>query len=195
MYAAIGQPRIAEFLISSGVSVHAVDGEGCIALHYAAVSGQCDSLGVLIAAGADVLHCDRTGGTALHAALRCSRLAAVKVLLEHGADTVVNAVQCKKWSDYCQVTALMMCDDTAILKLLLTAGADVRAVTSNGDTCLHIAACHGCSAPVVCLLIKAGADMSAVNNRGETAAVVAHDSGNTLIEQLLIRAAQQALVI
>jgi hypothetical protein len=43
----------------------------------------------------------------------------------------------------------------------------------------------------VCLLIKAGADLRAVNNVGKTAAQAAHDKGNTLIEQLLIRAAQQ----
>jgi ankyrin repeat protein len=68
----------------------------------------------------------------------------------------------------------------------------VHATTSSGDTCLHIAAEYKYSAPVVCLLIKAGADMHAVNSDGKTAAEVAHDSGNTLIEQLLIRAAQQA---
>jgi ankyrin repeat protein len=86
----------------------------------------------------------------------------------------------------------MLCEDTAILKLLLAAGADVHAVTSSGYTCLHIAAKYSYTAPVVCLLIKAGADMHALNSDGKTAAELAHDAGNTLIEQLLIRAAQQA---
>jgi uncharacterized protein len=80
--------------------------------------------------------------------------------------------------------------DVGILKLLLTAGADVQAVTSRGNTCLHVAAQHGYSAPVVCLLIKAGADLHAVNREGKTAAQVAHYAGHTLIEQLLNRAAQ-----
>jgi ankyrin repeat protein len=65
-------------------------------------------------------------------------------------------------------------------------------VTSSGDTSLHIAARHNYSAPVVCLLIKAGADMHAVNSKGRTAAEVARVHGNKLLEQLLIRAAQQA---
>jgi ankyrin repeat protein len=86
----------------------------------------------------------------------------------------------------------MLCRDTTILKLLLSAGADVHAVTSRGDTCLHVAARHNYSAPVVCLLIKAGADMHAVNKVGKTAAAVAHGACNTLLEQLLITAAQQA---
>jgi hypothetical protein len=40
-------------------------------------------------------------------------------------------------------------------------------------------------------LIKAGADLHAVNSEGKTAAQLAHDKGNTLVEQILIRAAQQ----
>jgi ankyrin repeat protein len=77
------------------------------------------------------------------------------------------------------------------LKLLLAADADVHAVTRRGDTCLHIAAHHSYPVPVLCMLIKAGADLHAVNRKGKTAAEVAHDSSNTLLEQLLIRAAQQ----
>jgi ankyrin repeat protein len=87
----------------------------------------------------------------------------------------------------------MYCKDPAVLKLLLTAGADVQAVTSRGNTCLHVAARHGYSAPVVCLLIKAGADLHAANGAGSTAAQVAHAAGHTLIEQLLNRAAQGKL--
>jgi uncharacterized protein len=192
MYAAISQPRTAEFLINNGISVHALDHNGSSALHYAAISGQLDSLKVLIAAGADVLQSDATGSTALHAAVRYGHSVAVKLLLEHDADAVLSTMQCKRWSNCCHVSALMMCNDTAILKLLLAAGADVHAVTCCGHTCLHIATSHSNSAPVVCLLIKAGADMHAVNKRGKTAAEVARHNGNTLIEQLLIRAAQQA---
>jgi uncharacterized protein len=146
---------------------------------------------VLIAAGADVLCSSDAGATALHTAIAHKHPPVVKLLLEHGADAVLNTVQCKMWTNCNPMSALMLCNDSAILKLLLTAGADVHAVTSDGDTCLHIAARHNYSAPVVCLLIKAGADMDAVNNRGKTAAAVAHGASNTLIEQLLIRAAQQ----
>jgi ankyrin repeat protein len=103
----------------------------------------------------------------------------------------MNTMQCKQRNDCDPMSALMVCKDTATLQLLLTAGADVHAVTSSGDTCLHIAARHSYLVPVLCMLIKAGADLHAMNRIGKTAAEVAHDSGNTLIEQLLIRAAQQ----
>jgi ankyrin repeat protein len=84
----------------------------------------------------------------------------------------------------------MYCNNAATLKLLLTAGADVQAVTSRGNTCLHVAAGRGYSAPVVYILIKAGADLHAVNGVRKTAAQVAHDAGHALIEQLLNRAAK-----
>jgi ankyrin repeat protein len=105
---------------------------------------------------------------------------------------VVNTMQCKLCTCCDAISALMFCKDTAVSKLLLTAGADVHAVTSSGDTCLHIAARHNYPAPLLCLLIKAGVDIYAMNNAGQTAAKPAHANGNTLLEQLLNRAAQQA---
>jgi uncharacterized protein len=157
-----------------------------------ACSGQRDRVELLLDAGADVLRFDASGGTALHMAVRFAHADTVKLLLEHGADAVLDRMQCHACTCCGPVSALMMCKNTDILKLLLTAGADVHAVTSSGDTCLHIAARQNYSAPVICLLVKAGADMHAINSAGMTAADVAHYYGNTLIEQLLIRAAQQA---
>jgi ankyrin repeat protein len=86
----------------------------------------------------------------------------------------------------------MAADKPAVVKLLLAAGADVHSTALNGDTCLHAAAARGLCAPVLCLLIKAGADLHAVNSAGKTSAVVAHDAGHTLVEQLLNRAAQDS---
>jgi ankyrin repeat protein len=181
-----------DLLLAHGADVDSFNRNGTTALHLAARNGHLDRTEVLIAASADVFRYDVLGATALHSAIDSNHVTVVKLLLEHGADAVINTLQCMRWNDRAGVSAVMMCNDTAVLKLLLTAGADVHAVTSSGDTCLHIAARHGYSAPVLCLLINAGADLHAVNNRGKTAAEVAHDSGYTLIEQLLNRAAQQA---
>jgi uncharacterized protein len=178
-------------LLARGADVSARSRGDTTPLHVAANSGQLDRVELLLAAGADVLQCDDTGCTALHTAIYYSHLTLVKLLLEHGADAVLNSMQCSVCERCDQLSAVMMCNDSAILKLLLTAGGDVHAVTSSGDACLHGAARHNYSAPVVCLLIKAGADMHAVNSAGKTAAQLAHDAGNTLLEQLLIRAAQQ----
>jgi ankyrin repeat protein len=181
---------IIKLLLQHGADANAINNGGIVPLHFAAKCGSLANTGVLVAAGADVAHSDVSGSTALHIAVRNGCAAVVKLLLELGADTVLNTMQCKQWTDS-TVSAVMLCTDSAILQLLLAAGADVHAVTSSGDACLHIAARHNYSVPVICLLIKAGADMHAVNSDGKTAADVARVHGNTLIEQLLIRAAQK----
>eukprot|EP00953_Heterococcus_sp_UTEX-ZZ885_P041914 21348-Heterococcus_DN1.PRE.1 len=81
----------------------------------------------------------------------------------------------------------------ATVKVLLAAGADVHVTTSTRDTCLHVAARHSLPVPVVCLLITAGVGLHAVNNHGKTAAQLAYDTGNTLTEQLLIKAVGAAV--
>jgi ankyrin repeat protein len=122
--------------------------------------------------------------------------AVAQLLLEHGAAAGMNTVarvRCSESYNCCcfGLTALMLCTSVATVKMLLAAGADVHVTTDAGDTCMHLAVRHSLPVPVVCLLIKAGVDLQAVNNQGKTAAQVAHDTGNTQIEQLLIRAAQQ----
>jgi uncharacterized protein len=148
---------------------------------------------VLIAAGADVTRTDAFGSTCLHFAVQHSLAELVAQALEHGAAAVVSTMQCTLCECCGPASALMHCKDAAVMKLLLAAGGDVSAVTSKGDTCLHVAARHGYAAPVVCLLIKAGADLQALNAQGKTAAQVAQDCQRTLLALLLTRAAAQAV--
>eukprot|EP00953_Heterococcus_sp_UTEX-ZZ885_P032631 17024-Heterococcus_DN1.PRE.5 len=99
---------------------------------------------LLLAHGADVnlsnkagefaLHRAARGCTALHEAICYKHLPVVKLPLENGADAVLNSMQCENLDIDSAISALMLCEDTAILKLLLAAGADVHAVTSSGST-------------------------------------------------------------
>jgi ankyrin repeat protein len=84
----------------------------------------------------------------------------------------------------------MLAKDSAVVKLLLAAGADVTKTTSTSNTPLHVAAAHDYPASVICLLIKAGAKISAVNGERRTAVQVAQFKGYTRIAALLARAAQ-----
>jgi uncharacterized protein len=94
----------------------------------------------------------------------------VQLLLENGASTVINTAVMECHRDCGKVTPLMSSTVIPITKLLLAAGADVHAVTSNGDTCLHIAAKHRYPASLLCLMLQAGANISAKNKQGRTAA-------------------------
>jgi ankyrin repeat protein len=179
-----------QLLLQHGADVDARAEENLTPLHIAASALQLQNAALLLAAGADLCLGNDEGMTALHMSVLKGDAPLVKLLLEHGAAAVIDIMQLNLCACCGLVSALMDCVDTAILKLLLAAGADVHAVTSSGATCLHVAARYNYSAPVLCLLIKAGADLHAVNKKGKTAAQVAHDSGHALIEQLLIRAAQ-----
>jgi ankyrin repeat protein len=179
---------LVRLLLAKGASVHAASDEGVQPLHTAAGTGSVAIAELLLAAGAHAAAPARFGGCLLIAASE-GHAQMVQLLLRHGAAAVINDVftVCNCCS---QLTAVMACEEHTSLKVLLEAGADVRKRTADGDTCLHTAARHGRSAPVVCMLIKAGVDMSAVNDRNQTAAQVALERGNTLIAALLTRAAQ-----
>jgi ankyrin repeat protein len=182
-----------ELLLASGADINQHTSDQYSALEGAARSGNVQCARVLIAASADVNHLNSMSVTNLHTAIICGHAEVVQLLLEHGAATVLNSVVVIKCMSQCccSVTALMMCAKFDTVKLLLAAGADVHSATHAGDTCLHVAARHNWTAPMLCLVIKAGTDLHAVNSKGKTAAQLAHDQGYTLMEQLLNRAAQQ----
>jgi ankyrin repeat protein len=184
-------PDTLQLLLAHGADVNAVASDGATSLHSAAFAGQLQNAEVLLAAGTDVNVSTDKGATALHYAVEEKHAAVVRLLLEHGATALVNTLQLRMCSCCGLMSTLMRCNDVAVMKLLMTAGASAQAVTSRGNTSLHVVAQHGYTAPVVCLLIKAGADLHAVNSEGKTAAQVAHDAGHTLIEQLLNRAAHR----
>jgi uncharacterized protein len=185
-----------EALLANGAEVHKCNSYSGTALDEAAYYGSVQCAKVLIPAGAIVNRINYDGQYALHTAIRRNHAAVVQLLLEHGATAAMNSVVpvvCLDGTDHCctQTTALMLCTTVDTVKVLLAAGADVHVTTAAGNTCLHVAAYHSYTAPVLYLLIKAGADLHAVNNSDKLAAQLAHDRDNVLIEQLLIRAAQQ----
>ena len=70
--------------------------------------------------------------------------------------------------------------------------AAVLLKTASGHTVLHSAVISRKPVRVICKLLKLGADPQAKNSRNLTAADLARTSGQTLIAQLLDRAAQDS---
>ena len=77
--------------------------------------------------------------------------------------------------------------DTAAVKALLAAGADVNAKHNNGGTPLHWAASDGHKELAELLLAK-GANINAKDNEGRTALSLAQRGGHTAVVQLLKKA-------
>jgi ankyrin repeat protein len=109
--------------------------------------------------------------------------AAVRTLLRQGSD--VNASQGDG------MTALHWAashGDLDLARMLIQAGANLRATTRiNGYTPLFLASREG-SAPVVSALLEAGADATAVSATGSTPLMLAAASGNVQTTTLLLDA-------
>jgi ankyrin repeat protein len=180
-------PDMVELLLANGATVDVQPINGTTALSATAANGDAASAAVLQAAGSNAAHVCYDGVTCLQHAVKNSNTACVKLLLEHGAAAVIDNL-----APFCTccgpLTALMMCTEPAILKQLLSAGADVHRTSAAGDSCLHIAAKHKYTAAILWLFIKAGVNIAAVDRDGLTAAQVAHAAGHTLTEALLVRA-------
>jgi ankyrin repeat protein len=188
-----GSERIFRLLLAAGADVHACSNSGVTALHALAnTSGSVPCARLLVAAGADATHTSPAGSDgALHAAVVAGHTELAQLLLQHGTAAQLN-VLCPVNCECCRdATPFMTSRHPAVMKLLLAAGADVHVRSSTGNTCLHVAALHHLSMPVVCLLIKGGADITAENDKGLTAAQIARTEGNELLATVLDRAAEQ----
>jgi ankyrin repeat protein len=150
---------------------------------------QCGSAAVielLLEGGTDVHAQSLSSTTALCAAVQNDDAAAVAVLLNAGSNVNHAAVD--------GLVPLHRVKSLAVLKLLLTPGADVTACSPEGSNALHLVCSRTLAAPaaVVCGLIKAGVDFTATAVHGRagrvTPAQLAAARGHTLLAQLLARA-------
>ena len=70
--------------------------------------------------------------------------------------------------------------------MLIDGGADLNAVTNNGDTALHIASyCNSLESALS--LTASGADTAMVSGGGKTALDLAREKGHTAIVDLLTK--------
>jgi trimeric autotransporter adhesin len=93
------------------------------------------------------------------------------------------------------VTPLMLAQELPVVRLLLDSSAAVDARSADGATGLHKAAERGLSAAVICCLLKAGADATAANSQGHVPAAIAVKHGHTATAALLQRAAAAVAVV
>lgn len=180
-------------LIGSGaISPDTAFDRGQMLLHIAAGNGMVGTVRQLLAAGASLAAKDSNGNTALHAAVkgRAHVLPVAHMLLDtartQGASVLHAAVSAVDREGLCALALAARRNATAVMTLLLDAGAAVDAADGNGLTALHYAVSEGYSGAFH-ILVRAGADLQAADNDGNT---VLHKSVSLPSTQLLQHALQ-----
>lgn len=200
--AACGFVSVAETLLDAAADINQPDKNdlGYTPLIKAVREGHYDMVKFLVARGADLERGDTRQGTPVLHSCIAARLDILRFLLENGAhvDVVDNRGQtplhhlcqhAKRWNESVVVKAVngmtnlvgdahqsRLDEHTDILKVLLSANADVDRETHYGYTPLHWSASAN-NAPFVSLLIKAGADIHHANANGYTPLHAGADAG------------------
>jgi len=161
-----GDLEIVKLLIKSGADIHIKNKRGQTALTWTAGFGRLEVAKFLIKSGADVK--DYSAYMALQFAIFDKNTKYVKLLVDGGVD--VNTIP-----DDESFTPLMKASQKGyfdIVKILVSAGADVNVKDKYGQTALILTASWPTGfdrLDIVKLLIEAGADVNIKNNYGYTA--------------------------
>jgi len=122
----------------------------------------------------------QTGETALHTLISAHSLSLIQDAVDSGADVNAGAATSASAAAPCGSTlhAAVQRRDVDIVRLLLKAGADLKAVDSTGSTALHAAARND-DGEICRLLAQHGAPVSAVDALGATPLHAAAAAGAT----------------
>ena len=181
LYVAIRTNNLARLgaMTADRASVDAKDDRGITPLMYAAWVGSPEAMTLLLDRGADPNLTNSNGSSALM--LSITELPKVKLLLARGADANKASPRGR--------TALLLAalsDASAdVVKALIAAGADVKAVDAFKMTALH-AATLGNDTETIRIFLDAGLDVNAVDFPGFTPLMNASSKGNLEIVRLLL---------
>src|SRR5687768_14558441 len=167
-------------LLNGGANANVADPRGgATPLMYAAAVGSVEAMTRLLDKGATVNGSNSTGATALMWA--ATDLAKVKLLLSRGAD----ATAASQRGRTALFSAARSDGSAAIVRLLLDAGSDVKAVDAFKQSILH-AATLGNDTETVRLILGAGGDARAVDAAGFTPLIHAASNRNLDVVRLLL---------
>ena len=157
--ARVDKPEMVELLMTRGADKDARDPGEMTPLHIAASRGHATSALALLAGGADVhLGCRMVGGSVAQAAAQAGHLDILRAAIEHGAD--VDAATCDDLQISTALHSAAHFNQAGAIDVLVEAGANIEARTSNGHTPLHSASLRS-NLEALTALLKHGAHVNA----------------------------------
>ncbi|KAH0545483.1 hypothetical protein FGG08_000484 [Glutinoglossum americanum] len=149
-----GYHAITGLLLEHGANVMATDAGGYSALHYAADSGSLETVQALLGKGADADCMTTYGAIALHFAAKGGHESMVQLLLS-ASPRNVNARSETGWTPLDHAVAGGY---DAVVRILISYGADPKVGDKHGWTPLHLAAQNGCAGAIK-ILFRSGVDV------------------------------------
>ena len=168
-----------EALVEQGGNVNIADDKGITPLMNAAALGSPEAVQLLLDKGADVNARNTFNATALIWA--AADLRKVKLLVAHKAD--VNAAS--KVGHTPLLVAALSDPSIEIVRLLISKGADIKAVDNQKKTALY-SATAGNDMATIRLLVDAGLDVNAPDSTGQTPLMNAASNQNLEAVKLLL---------
>ncbi|MBP6963953.1 MAG: ankyrin repeat domain-containing protein [Armatimonadetes bacterium] len=202
------RPDMVDFLVRNGADPNFADGAGHTPLHLAAESVYTQMTKTLLAGGAKVGMRSKTGETALHRAAAYGRTKTVEALIAGGADPnaaaddgytpydsaamaraaetikTLKSLGARPSNRWALVDAVML-EDTAAAAKIIAQRPSAATELINGQTALHFAARHGCTASAR-LLIEHGTPVDIRGGEGETPLHTAVVRAKTEMVKLLL---------
>ncbi len=179
-----GTMEIVKFLLSKRCTPTMIDKEGQNAVHIAARHASFEVMKLLLSKEPHLSRSkDHDNWTPLGFVCRFrfddDAVRIAEMLLDAGADIE----QASDWTPL-----LLACRNgrADLVSFLLQRGANIKAVTEDGENCLHLACWNGAfGKDIIPLLIKAGVDVAAKANDGEDALTCALETHYDVAETLL----------
>jgi ankyrin repeat protein len=182
---------VAQLLLDHGADANATDLEGHNALFKATLGGNVSMMELLVQHGLSATTVDNLGQTLLIIAAHRGHTAVAEWLLQRGV--AVNAVENEGFTALHSACVSNVCDNAAMVELLLANGADVNQCARGEHAALEAAADSG-NVHCARVLTAAGANVNHSDSDGITSLHVAATAQHSAIVQLLLEHGATAVI-
>ncbi|XP_063903909.1 uncharacterized protein LOC135123308 [Zophobas morio] len=175
----IGNLKLVDYFVKSGVEINRVNENGCTPLYLASLNGHDTVVKYLTTVGGDCNRANNNGGLPLHVASFNGHESVVKYLVTGGAE--FNRVD--NWG-FTPLYVASQSGHLLVVEYLVTVGAEINRAADDGRTPLYIAAFNG-HEKVVEYLTAAGVEINRATNNGVTPLYAASFNGHRKIVEYL----------